>query len=99
MPPGSNLFVFSDGAYQITQPDGEMWSHDEFAEFLRGFDPGKGLVELDGVETQDPRHARRAGFRRRRLGVAGEVRVGAAFGAAAGNPGSEDPGLLGKALR
>ena len=51
IPPASNFFVFSDGAYEITQPDGEMWSHDQLAEYLRGFDPAKGLAPMDGVET------------------------------------------------
>ncbi|MFM9058291.1 MAG: SpoIIE family protein phosphatase [Planctomycetaceae bacterium] len=31
VPPGSRLFVFSDGAFEITRPDGSMWP---FAEFL-----------------------------------------------------------------
>jgi sigma-B regulation protein RsbU (phosphoserine phosphatase) len=30
LPPGSRLFVFSDGAYEITRPDGSMLSLDEF---------------------------------------------------------------------
>jgi sigma-B regulation protein RsbU (phosphoserine phosphatase) len=51
VPPASNVFVFSDGAYEITRPDGEMWSHDQLAEYLRGFDPATGLAPLDDVET------------------------------------------------
>jgi sigma-B regulation protein RsbU (phosphoserine phosphatase) len=52
IPPLSNLLVFSDGAYEITQPNEEMWTIDQFAEYLRGFDPGTGLVDLDGVEAK-----------------------------------------------
>jgi sigma-B regulation protein RsbU (phosphoserine phosphatase) len=52
VPPSSNLFVFSDGAYEITQPNGEMWTVDQFAEYLRGFDPGRGLADVGEVETK-----------------------------------------------
>jgi sigma-B regulation protein RsbU (phosphoserine phosphatase) len=52
IPPGSNLFVFSDGAYEITKPNEEMWSIDGLAEYLRGFDPARGQVALDGVEAK-----------------------------------------------
>jgi sigma-B regulation protein RsbU (phosphoserine phosphatase) len=52
IPPAGNLFVFSDGAYEITQPGGEMWTLDAFAEFLRGLDPGAGLAPIDGIEAK-----------------------------------------------
>jgi sigma-B regulation protein RsbU (phosphoserine phosphatase) len=34
LPPGSRLFVFSDGAYEITRPDGSMLWYDEFQKML-----------------------------------------------------------------
>jgi sigma-B regulation protein RsbU (phosphoserine phosphatase) len=34
LPPGSRLFVFSDGAYEITRPDGSMLWFDEFQDIL-----------------------------------------------------------------
>ena len=49
--PQSNLFLFSDGAYEITGPDGAMWSLDEFAEVVRGTDPAVGLTPLGEVES------------------------------------------------
>lgn len=52
IPAASNLFVFSDGAYEITKPDGDMWTHDDLAAYLRGFDPAQGLVTIDAVETK-----------------------------------------------
>ena len=30
VPAGSRLFVYSDGAFEISRPDGSMWSFDEF---------------------------------------------------------------------
>jgi sigma-B regulation protein RsbU (phosphoserine phosphatase) len=51
IPPDSNLFLFSDGAYEITQPDGSMWTLDAFADTLRAADPATGLANLDDVEA------------------------------------------------
>lgn len=34
LPPGSRLFIFSDGAYEITRPDGSMLWFDEFQEMV-----------------------------------------------------------------
>jgi sigma-B regulation protein RsbU (phosphoserine phosphatase) len=50
VPPGSNLFLFSDGAYEITRPDGSMWSMEEFAELLCRFDPSAGLAPVGDLE-------------------------------------------------
>ena len=30
VPPGSSLLVFSDGVYEITQPDGTLWTLEDF---------------------------------------------------------------------
>ena len=49
VPQGALLFLYSDGAYEITQPDGEMWTHDAFAELLRTNAPDTGLLPLDIV--------------------------------------------------
>jgi sigma-B regulation protein RsbU (phosphoserine phosphatase) len=51
VPPASNLFVFSDGAYEITQPSGEMWTHDNLAAVVGQADPASGLADLDLVES------------------------------------------------
>jgi sigma-B regulation protein RsbU (phosphoserine phosphatase) len=46
VPPGSRLFVFSDGAFEIQQGDGEMWSFDEFVEHqAQPSDPGVGDLD------------------------------------------------------
>ena len=51
LPPGCNLFLFSDGAYEITQPTGTMWTLDEFAGTLRLSDPTLGQADLGLVEA------------------------------------------------
>jgi sigma-B regulation protein RsbU (phosphoserine phosphatase) len=30
VPAGSRLFVYSDGAFEISRPDGSMWAFDDF---------------------------------------------------------------------
>lgn len=51
VPPAANLFVFSDGAYEITQPDETMWGIDDLAGTLAASDPSAGPLPLDGVEA------------------------------------------------
>ena len=34
VPPGSRVFVYSDGAFEISRPDGSMWAFDEFVDTL-----------------------------------------------------------------
>lgn len=34
IPPGSRLYVFSDGAVEIHKPDGSVWSSEEFLDFI-----------------------------------------------------------------
>jgi sigma-B regulation protein RsbU (phosphoserine phosphatase) len=51
IPPNSNLFLFSDGAYEITKPDESMWTLDDFAASLARMAPAKGLMPLSEVET------------------------------------------------
>jgi sigma-B regulation protein RsbU (phosphoserine phosphatase) len=34
VPPGSRLFVYSDGAFEISRPDGSMWAFDDFLQTL-----------------------------------------------------------------
>ena len=41
----AELLLFSDGVYEIEQPDGEMWSFDEFAQFAAVQPPGAGRIE------------------------------------------------------
>ena len=50
VPPGANLFVFSDGAYEITRPDESMWSLDDLSATLAASDPSQGALPLEGVE-------------------------------------------------
>lgn len=33
--PGSRFFLFCDGAYEITQPDGKVFTFEEFTQLLR----------------------------------------------------------------
>jgi len=51
LPPRCNLFLFSDGAYEITQPSGAMWTLDEFAETLLASDPALGPADVGAVEA------------------------------------------------
>jgi len=32
--PGANLYVFSDGVYEVDPPEGKMWTLDELGEYL-----------------------------------------------------------------
>lgn len=32
--PGSRLFIFSDGVFEIEKTDGENWDFDEFVQFM-----------------------------------------------------------------
>ena len=34
MPPLSTLYIYSDGAYEITQRDGNLWTLEEFVQIL-----------------------------------------------------------------
>ena len=49
VPERALLFLYSDGAYEITQPDGAMWTHEAFSELLRTNAPNAGLLPLDIV--------------------------------------------------
>jgi sigma-B regulation protein RsbU (phosphoserine phosphatase) len=51
VPPESTLYVFSDGAYEITRPDGSMGTLDRFQELLASL-PGGGEASLDSVVEQ-----------------------------------------------
>jgi sigma-B regulation protein RsbU (phosphoserine phosphatase) len=62
VPTDSNLFLFSDGAYEITQPDGNMWTLEAFAETLRAVDPASGLADLSEVEATIRRMRGQADF-------------------------------------
>jgi len=49
--PGSRLFLFCDGAYEITLPDGRIYTLGEFASLL-GQLPADAPVDLDAVVAQ-----------------------------------------------
>jgi sigma-B regulation protein RsbU (phosphoserine phosphatase) len=51
VPPESTLYLFSDGAYEITRPDGSMGTLDRFQELLASR-PGGGETALDSVVEQ-----------------------------------------------
>jgi sigma-B regulation protein RsbU (phosphoserine phosphatase) len=51
VPPGSRLFLFCDGVYEITQPDGRVFTLDEFA-LLLGNLPADRPVDLDAIVAQ-----------------------------------------------
>jgi len=34
VPPGSSLFIYSDGAFEVSYPDGSMWAFDDFISTL-----------------------------------------------------------------
>jgi len=34
VPPGGRVFVYSDGAFEISRPDGSMWPFEEFVTAL-----------------------------------------------------------------
>ncbi len=39
VPPGSRLFVFSDGVYEVAPPEGEYWRFSEFKEYMASLPP------------------------------------------------------------
>jgi sigma-B regulation protein RsbU (phosphoserine phosphatase) len=40
VPAGARLFVYSDGAFEISTPEGKMWAFDAFVKTLAGAPPG-----------------------------------------------------------
>lgn len=46
VPPGSQLYLFSDGVYEITRPDGSMMQLDELVDWLVQV-PGSGSAKLE----------------------------------------------------
>ncbi|QLA17474.1 SpoIIE family protein phosphatase [Desulfolutivibrio sulfoxidireducens] len=42
VPPGSRLFVFSDGVYEVAGPGRVMWTYDEYRDYLAGLRPSQG---------------------------------------------------------
>ena len=46
VPVGSRLFVYSDGAFEVSRPDGSMWAFDDFVATLSEAPPESG-VRLD----------------------------------------------------
>jgi sigma-B regulation protein RsbU (phosphoserine phosphatase) len=50
VPQGSRLFVYSDGAFEISRPDGSMWSFDEFLRAI-GAPPNGAESRMDALVT------------------------------------------------
>lgn len=44
IPPGSRLFVFSDGVYEVAPPQGGYWQYSEFREYMAAL-PAHGEIE------------------------------------------------------
>jgi sigma-B regulation protein RsbU (phosphoserine phosphatase) len=62
VPSGSRLYIYSDGVYEITRPDGSMWDLEGLEEFMResheGFDSEidalhKHVQSMSGLEILD----------------------------------------------
>ena len=51
VPTGSRLFLFCDGVYELTLPDGRIYTLDEFAALLGQLPAGE-PVDLDAVVAQ-----------------------------------------------
>jgi sigma-B regulation protein RsbU (phosphoserine phosphatase) len=51
IPPGSRLFLFCDGAYELTTAEGRAYTYDEFAEILAKL-PANIPVDLDALVAQ-----------------------------------------------
>lgn len=60
--PGGQLYLVTDGIYEVRRPDGSMWPYEEFLECLRAHDPKKPdaldrfltqIRERHGSEAQD----------------------------------------------
>jgi sigma-B regulation protein RsbU (phosphoserine phosphatase) len=51
VPAGSRLFLFCDGAYEITLPEGRVYTLDEFATLL-GWLAAEGPIDLDTIINQ-----------------------------------------------
>jgi len=49
--PGSRFFLFCDGAYEITQPDGKVFTFDEFTQLLGKY-PANSAMDLDALVAQ-----------------------------------------------
>jgi PAS domain S-box-containing protein len=49
-PESSTLLVFSDGVYEVTKPDGEIWTREEFTETTRNFLQDQNALLLRMVE-------------------------------------------------
>lgn len=43
--PAARLLLFSDGVFEIEQTNGEMWTFDEFLDFLRTLPPGQRVMD------------------------------------------------------
>jgi len=50
VPPAARLFVYSDGAFEISRPDGSMWPFTEFVATLAGTSAGPGSP-MDALVT------------------------------------------------
>ncbi len=56
LPPGSTVFLMSDGVYEITKPDGILWTFSEFAQ-LMAVSVGTGKPEIEElVKTVQSMH-------------------------------------------
>ena len=52
VPAGSRLFVYSDGAFEVSYPDGSMWAFDDFVSTLTATPPQGPDHRLDALVTR-----------------------------------------------
>jgi len=59
VPSGSSLFVYSDGAFEVSSPDGAMWAFDDFVSTLASPPAGEGrrldalVVTIRAISARD----------------------------------------------
>ncbi len=44
----AELYLFSDGVYELTDPEGKMWDYQKFLDTLNA-EPPEGQTKLDGI--------------------------------------------------
>jgi sigma-B regulation protein RsbU (phosphoserine phosphatase) len=61
VPAGARLFVYSDGAFEVSRPDGSMWAFDDFVRTLSAT-PDGAENRMDGLVTHIRQVAQRDDF-------------------------------------
>ena len=61
VPPGARLFIYSDGAFEISRPDGSMWAFDAFVATMTAA-PGGAENRMDRLVSEIRRISEREDF-------------------------------------